>query len=70
MVRRPVLRPQEVALIRGTQKSQNKENIINIDGKYFSKSSAEEAHMKKGKLGAYAIKRVAAGAHLPTPLFF
>ena len=25
---------------------------------------------KKGKLGAYAIKRVAAGAHLPTPWLF
>ena len=29
----------------------------------------DDAHLerKKGKLGAYAIKRVAAGAHLPTP---
>ena len=25
---------------------------------------------KEGKLGAYAMKRVAAGAHLPTPRFF
>ena len=25
--------------------------------------------MEKGKLGAYAMKRVAAGAHLPTPWF-
>ena len=25
---------------------------------------------KEGKLGAYAIKRVAAGAHLPTPWLF
>ena len=26
--------------------------------------------MKKEKLGAYAIKRVAAGAHLPIPWLF
>ena len=25
---------------------------------------------KKGKLGAYTMKRVAAGAHLPTPWLF
>ena len=25
---------------------------------------------KKGKLGSYAIKRVAAGAHIPTPWLF
>ena len=25
---------------------------------------------RKGKFGAYAIKRVAAGAHLPTPWLF
>ena len=37
VVRRPVLRPQQVALTWATQNSQNEEGVINKDGKYFSR---------------------------------
>ena len=36
----------------------------------LKKVSYIEAKRKKGKLGTYAMKRVAAGAHLPTPWLF
>ena len=38
--------------------------------KHFTHNEENIAGRKEGNLGAYAIKRVAAGAHLPTPWLF
>ena len=43
---------------------------LNVEQRQTTRCIRGLSRIKKGKLGANAMKRVAAGAHLPTPWLF